>query len=184
MLGSDQWWTLISALFLHADIGHLLSNSYMLFVLSVFAFGTLTQTLRGAFTLLLLLLMAGALVSFLTLRSYLPETRLVGISGVVYILAGFWLSNYVFIDRRRNFLARLIRVIGTALVVLFPTSFEKTTSYMAHFHGFWVGVLLGVGFFTLQRKQIRSYEEVVIEEDTDAEIENADLERSAPNLSE
>ena len=35
-----QYYRLITAIFLHGDLGHLLSNSYMLLVLSIFVFGT------------------------------------------------------------------------------------------------------------------------------------------------
>lgn len=151
---------LISSLFLHGDLGHLLSNSYMLFVLSVFIFGTLTLSFSGALALMAFTLIGGALVNILTLYSYPPQTRLLGISGVVYLLAGFWFVNYLLIDRRRRFPSRLLRVLGVSLVILFPSTFEEEVSYLAHFHGFWLGLVMGTGFFYLFKKQIRSFEEV------------------------
>ncbi len=158
-----QYARLITSIFLHGDLGHLLSNSYMLFFLSLFVFGTLTQKLSSAFLLLLFSLLMGAVINLLTLHSYEPHIRLVGISGMVYWLAGFWFVNYLFIDRRRKFLGRLVRVIGVSLVVLFPTTFEEQVSYLAHFHGFWVGFLSGFLFFLLFKQRIRSFEELSVE---------------------
>lgn len=154
---------LVTALFLHSDLGHLLSNSYMLFFLSLFVFGTLTFSFLGTLGLLLFCLSGGVLVNWMTLRSYPPDVGLLGISGLVYFLAGFWFVNFLLIDRRRKLLARLLRVIGVSLVVLFPTTFEERVSYLAHFHGFWIGALFGAGYFLMFFKKIRSYEEWVVE---------------------
>lgn len=150
---------LISSLFLHGDLGHLLSNAYMLFVLSVFIFGTLTLSFSGALLLAVVSLLGGVIVNVLTLYSYPPQTRLLGISGMVYLLAGFWFVNYLLIDRRRSFPSRFLRVLGVSLVILFPSTFEEEVSYLAHFHGFWLGLFMGAGFFYLFKRKIRSFEE-------------------------
>lgn len=156
---NKELYRLISSLFLHGDLGHLLSNSYMLFVLSWLIFGTLTWTASGTILLLFLFVFSGAGVSGLTLLSYSPQVRLLGISGLVYFMAGFWFINYMMIDRRRSFSSRLVRTVGVCLVILFPSTFEEEVSYGAHFHGFWVGLMVGFAFFTVLKKKIRSFEE-------------------------
>jgi rhomboid protease GluP len=160
---------LFSALFVHGDMGHLLSNAYMLFFLSIFVFGNLALSIRGAFQLLGVLLIGGALANALTLLSYKPQVGLLGISGFVYLLAGYWFVNYLLIDRRRSFGARLVRVIGVCLVILFPTTFEPQVSYLCHLHGFWLGLVFGsLGFFMFKGK-IRSFEVFATEESPDSE---------------
>lgn len=160
VFAGNEWWRLVSALFLHADFGHLLSNSYMLLVLSIFVFGTLTRNFASAFALMLVTLLGGVGVQVMTLMKYPPEVGLVGISGYVYLLAGFWFVNYMLIDRRRKFVARLVRVVGVSLVILFPSTFEERVSYLAHWYGFWVGVAMGAAYFFTFCSWIRSFERV------------------------
>jgi rhomboid protease GluP len=130
----------------------------MLFVLSLFVFGTLSISFIGSLALLALTLAGGVFVNVLTLNAYPPEVRLLGISGYVYLLAGFWFVSYLLIDRRRKILARLLRVIGVSLVILFPSTFEERISYLAHAHGFWIGVVMGAIYFYWFKTKIRSYE--------------------------
>ncbi len=88
--------------------------------------------------------------------------RLLGASGWVYLLGGFWLTLYLLIQRQYRFSRRLMRVFGIALMVFFPTSFEPTTSYRTHFIGFIVGVAMGLYFFYSNKKKILAYEEYKI----------------------
>ena len=163
LLNGKQWYRLMTSLFLHGDPGHLISNTYMLIALSIFIFGQLIESVKGGFLLMFFLLLGGGLVNYLTVGSYPPEIRLIGISGLVYLAAGFWFINYLLIDRRRTFKARFLRTAGVALIILFPTTFEATTSYLAHFHGFWLGLVMGGVFFYLNKTAIRSHEVVKLE---------------------
>ncbi|MAV89822.1 MAG: hypothetical protein CL676_00260 [Bdellovibrionaceae bacterium] len=157
-----QYYRLITAIFLHGDLGHLLSNSYMLLVLSIFVFGTLGISNRGSFVLLLYSFLGAVAVQAMTLMSYPAQVGLLGASGWVYLLAGFWFFNYLWIDRRRKFFNRWIRVIGVSLVILFPTTFEENVSYLAHLYGFIVGALFALGYFITMRSRVRQFEEVQI----------------------
>ena len=69
-----------------------------------------------------------------------PAVRLLGASGVVYAMVGMWLTFYLTIETAYSFKMRLVRVVAFILVLLFPTTFEPTTSYLAHTFGFIFGV--------------------------------------------
>ncbi|MEO0336539.1 MAG: rhomboid family intramembrane serine protease, partial [Pseudomonadota bacterium] len=142
-----------TATLIHADFGHLLSNSYMLLIFSYFVYGYFGSIAFpfGSFIL-------AGLVNVLTVLTMPPETGLLGASGLVYLLGGFWLTSYFFIQRQHTLLPRLIRVLGIALMVFFPTTFVPTTSYMAHAIGFAVGSVFAVTFFAYKKKWIRSFE--------------------------
>lgn len=158
VFAEHQFYRLVSALFLHSDPGHLLSNLYMLLPFTFLNIGHLVRSFRGGMVMLTSFVAGGAVTNILTLSSYPPSVKLLGISGVVYLVAGFWFANYMLIERRRPLKSRLIRALGVGLVILFPTSFEFTTSYLAHFHGFWIGLIMGGIFFYINRVKIRSYE--------------------------
>lgn len=143
-----EYWRLWSALFAHADLGHLASNSLGIFVLG--------YLLTGYFSLWLFptaALAVGGLANLLTLFSYEPQTRLIGISGVVYWMGGAWLVLYLLLDQQRSVTQRILRVLGVALGIFMPASaFDPTISYMCHFYGFILGLLSGGIYYAVNRK--------------------------------
>lgn len=160
-----EYWRLWTSLLIHGDYQHFFSNAYMLFILGYFVYGYFGGLVY------LLAWGLGGLVAYISLWTYPPQVHLVGASGVIYLLAGFWLSLFVFIERKRTLAQRLLRACGVALVILFPTSFQPQTSYRAHFFGFAVGVFFAILFFLSNKKKIRSYEvQEMIVDDEDEEL--------------
>ncbi len=140
-------------MFMHGDPAHFLSNAYM--------FGILGFLICGYFGVRLyfgLLLGLGAVTHYLSLLTYEPQVNLIGVSGVVYLFAGFWLVLYVGIDRRFTIGGRLIRAIGVGLVVLFPSTIEPHVSYRAHAIGFAVGSVAGILYYLKNRDYFRKFE--------------------------
>jgi len=146
-------WRLLTALFIHGDFGHYLSNMYMLGIFSFFTFGYF-----GWNIFLSLGLAGGALVNALAIATYGPNIRLLGASGVVYLLGGFWLAVYFFVQRQYSVTSRLVRIFGMGLIIFFPTSFVENTSYRTHAIGFVVGLVLGAIYFWRNKARIRSQE--------------------------
>ncbi len=152
-----QYWRLFTSMAVHFDLAHLLANSlpFGVFVYLVFGY-------YGAFNFPLLTLALGALVDLLVLLTYSEGTTLVGASGLVYLLAGFWLMMYIFIDRRYSVIKRFMRATGFALVTLFPTSFDERVSYRTHAMGFIVGILWAFFYFLPQKSRFRDAEIVEV----------------------
>ncbi len=157
-----QLYRLWTSMFIHSDLAHFLSNSYMFIILGFLACGYF-----GVIVFLCLFLVLGPLVHFITLATYPPDVHLVGVSGAVYVLAGFWLSMFVFIERRHSIAARFVRAIGVGLAILFPTSFEPNVSYRAHAIGFALGILTGAIYFYHRKDHFRRAEIYEIEDPTD-----------------
>lgn len=149
----SQWWRIFTAVLIHADIEHLLSNLYMLWILSFFIFGYFGFRIFPLASYLI-----SALVNLLAIKTYPPDIELLGASGWVYVLGGFWLTMYVFIQRQYPVMNRLLRVTGIALVVFLPSTFAPTTSYRTHAIGFLLGVAMGIFYFIKNKKQIRNKE--------------------------
>lgn len=134
-----QWWRAVTALTLHADLTHLLSN----------------LTIGGVFIILLcrelgsglawsLLLASGTLGNLLNALVQSPAHRSVGAStavfGAVGILAAISMVRYRHHLQRRWFVPA---AAGLALLALLGTE-GKNTDLGAHLFGFIFGVLLGM----------------------------------------
>jgi len=134
-----EWWRLITALTLHADWLHLISN----------------LTIGGFFVFLLcrefgsglgwtLLLAAGTLGNWANAQMQLPTHSSIGASTAVFaavgVLAAINLVRHR-LDRRGQW--KLIAVGALALLALLGTE-GKNTDLGAHLFGFLFGVVLGV----------------------------------------
>lgn len=153
VFSQHQIWRLFTAVFIHADMEHLLSNMYMLWIFIFFVFGYFGF---GVFPVLSLFI--AGLVNALAVYSYAPQIQLLGASGLVYILGGFWLTLYLLVQRQYKFINRLMRVLGIAVIIFMPSTFVPSTSYRTHAIGFAAGVLMGIFYFYKNKKEIRSHE--------------------------
>jgi rhomboid protease GluP len=157
-----QYWRLFTGIFVHSDFMHFLSNAIPLALFSSLLYGYFGASIFPGLMLLL-----GCLIHFITLLTYPPGVTLVGASGVVYCMAGFWLMLYVLIERRFSISKRLVRSIGFALIVFVPSVFDPSVSYRAHAIGFFLGVIAALIYFRTQFEKIRQAE--VIDHDEEPE---------------
>ncbi len=134
---AGEWWRVVTAIFLHGSVEHLVGNAVALFVLGMVcehAFG------RVQFAFLFLMSgIAGSLVSMLTSAG--PS---VGASGAIFGLQGA--AIVLFRHHRERLLVR-DRRIGVVLIVwaLFTIAQGFSTSYVdngAHLGGLLAGALL------------------------------------------
>ena len=153
-----QYWRLLTSIFVHADLKHLLSNAIGVVGLSYLLYGYF-----GCKVYPCLMLGAGAVVTLIALMTYPPNTSLVGASGVIYLMAAFWLTLYVCLERRHSVGKRIIRATGFLLIVLIPTGYNPQTSYRTHAIGFGFGVLVAIFYFLLNKRRLHRAEEVEID---------------------
>lgn len=158
VFGERQYWRLLSSMAVHADERHLVVNGAVLGLLTYLVYGYFGPTSYP-----LLGLMLGAAAMGLTLQTYPPHVVLLGASGLVYLLAAFWLTSFVLIERRLSPMKRLLRATGFTLVTLVPTSFDPHVSYRAHAIGFALGLLWALAHFFTRRDAIRKEELVELE---------------------
>lgn len=153
VFGQNEWWRLFTTMLVHADTVHLAVNSIALAILAWLAYGFFGTWIYPVLTVIL-----GALVNWLALRTYPPAVTLMGASGVVYILAGLWLSSYFFIERQHSIGHRLLRLTGFSLVMLLPATLTPGVSYRTHAIGAAVGVVFGIVHFLVRKPAIRAAE--------------------------
>jgi membrane associated rhomboid family serine protease len=159
VIHQHQYWRLLTGILVHSDFMHFFSNSIPLAFFSSLLFGYFGFTI---FPLLMLAL--GCLIHLISLMTYPPEATLVGASGVVYCMAGFWLTLYVLIERRYSIANRLMRCIGFFLIVFVPSTFDPSVSYRAHAIGFVCGILSAILYFVKNKTHIREAETLELEE--------------------
>lgn len=148
-----QYWRAFTSQLMHADFTHL-GNNAIFFT----AFSILLNHYFGFWVFPVLSLIVGTLINFIALKVYDPHVYLVGISGVIYFMASFWMTMFVAIERKLNLYRRLMIATGVSLILFFPEVFQKNVSYLAHALGFGMGIFLAVGYFNLNKKYIRSKE--------------------------
>ena len=88
---AKEYWRLFTSSFIHADMAHFLSNSLMLTVMGYFVnyhYGSLIYPLFG--------FVSGIFINLYVIWNFSPNSTLVGASGVVHYLWGFWFITYVF----------------------------------------------------------------------------------------
>jgi rhomboid protease GluP len=168
-----EYWRAFTSTLLHADLNHLAHNAFFLLGLS-----TLLHNYFGFWVFPVLSLIAGGIINLIALKIYPPAVHLVGVSGVIYFMASFWLTSYMLIERRHKILSRFIYATGITLIFLFPQVFQPEVSYLAHGLGFIVGIPFAILYFAFNFKRIRSAEEWVETKKDPIELYDIELEQS------
>jgi membrane associated rhomboid family serine protease len=155
-----QYWRLITSCLIHGDLNHLLSNAFMLTLM-----GYYVSAFYGVLLFPLLSLLMGALTNYFVLLNFDdPNTSIVGASGIVYYLWGFWLSLYLCIQRHVTLNRRFMKITAISIVVLIPSQFQANVSYLAHAVGFGLGVFSALLYFLINKRFIFSFEQKEIVE--------------------
>lgn len=148
-----QYWKAFTTTLMHGDFVHLGHNT-MFFV----TFAVLLNFYFGFWIFPILSFLVGGLINLIALKVYGPEIYLVGISGVIYFMAAFWMTLFVGIERQMSLYRRLMITTGVSLILFFPDAFVQNVSYLAHGLGFGIGIILGGIYFGLKRSDLRKHE--------------------------
>jgi membrane associated rhomboid family serine protease len=138
-----EYWRLVSALFLHYDVVHLLFNLFALYVLGPGLERTI-GALRFTFCYLISGLGSTGGVILLTIVHLVQPAELVGASGCIMGIVGAWAG---FLLLHRHSPAARQRLRNILLIVAIQTAFDLSTpqvSMAAHICGLTSGFLLGL----------------------------------------
>lgn len=150
---NHEYWRLFTTTFVHADLKHLLSNSMMLSILIYFV-----SSFYGNIVAIVLSFTVAIITNLFVVLIYGGSVNLVGASGVVFYLWGFWMVLYIFLQRHKSLKGRFLRMGAVFLILLIPTEYQPRTSYLAHYIGFGLGVITGGVYYFLNLKKLRAAE--------------------------
>lgn len=157
---AGEFFRLFTSILLHAHLKHLISNAVFFLFFSYLLYGYF-----GFWIYPFLCFLLGGLVNYLTLLTYSEGISIIGASGVVYLMAGFWFTGYLYIERSRPASRRTLHVFGVSMLLLIPSAFNPEVSYVSHFIGFIVGITAGIFYLILMRDYIREKEVRIIEDE-------------------
>jgi rhomboid protease GluP len=153
VLVDGEYWRLWTAMAVHSDVPHFAFNALFFAFFSFLVYGYFGFSVYPVWSILL-----GGLTNYLSLLTYAPGTQLVGSSGLVYLMAGFWLTMYVLVESRYSLKRRLLHAVGVGWIVFLPGSLQQGISYRTHAIGFGLGIVLALVYFQFRKDEIWSAE--------------------------
>jgi membrane associated rhomboid family serine protease len=150
-VAAGEWWRLFTAVTLHADLAHLLSNittGLILFGLAMARFGT-GPALLATF-------ISGALGNVASFYMYSGPYHGLGASGMVMGALGLLAVPTVEENWRMSTVAGLVlRGIAATFLMLTLLGFSPGTDIVAHLGGFVSGVALGLVMMIIPPKRLQ-----------------------------
>lgn len=153
VVGDGEYWRLWTALLVHADTAHLLSNLSLFLPLAFMLTGHF-----GVWVFPILGFVLGGLINYIVIQTMPPQIGLIGISGVVYWMGAMWTTLFLFIDRRKSLRRRIALALFLTVVLFIPETYKPEISYLSHFVGYMLGVLSAVIVYFSRRKKIEAAE--------------------------
>lgn len=142
-----QWYRLLTSLFVHSNLKHLLSN-----LLFIVPFGGLLTNYFGWRMFPLIALLLGILTQWISITTYPLLTRLVGASGLLYVMFGLWLILYYKAETHLPWQKRWLRILGFGLIMMVPSQLVPHVSYRTHYIGLGIGLMAGWLYYRLNRR--------------------------------
>lgn len=150
---NKEYWRLWSALFAHADLGHLFGNLILFVPFSLLLTGYFSLSLFPILGFLI-----GGLINLIALNSMPLQTELLGISGLVNWMGALWLTLFFLIDNRSSLRKRFAVVIFSSVVLFAPESYKENVSYFSHLIGYGLGISTGFVYYFIYRKDFLAAE--------------------------
>ena len=136
-------WTLITAIFVHASLIHLLGNMIFLYV-----FGNTLESVTNAKRMLTVFFVGGILSFPLSLPFFPPDATFVGASAAIFTLAAV-----VMLLKPLRFSWLLLMPVGMVAIVYFLYNalavyfnLQSNVAYVSHVIGFSLGIPFGIAW--------------------------------------
>ncbi|WP_025026362.1 rhomboid family intramembrane serine protease [Caldalkalibacillus mannanilyticus] len=144
-VAAGEYWRLITPVFLHAGLGHVLFNSFSLLI-----FGPALERILGGFRFTILYLFAGFIGNVGTFLFEAGDYMHLGASGAIYGLLGLYFYMRFFrqdlIDPGSAQIVTTVLIIGAIYTAVMPG-----INILGHLFGFVGGTLLGPVIFPKQK---------------------------------
>jgi membrane associated rhomboid family serine protease len=156
LVADGQFWRLVTAIFLHVNIVHLLLNS-----LGLAIFGNLVESVIGGGRMLAVYLVSGFVASAVSFAFGSVNSIAVGASGAIFGLLGTWLAYNL---RRRQLSLARANVQGALLLIALNLVIGFSipgVDNLAHVGGLVAGIIGGFAVDGFGRRGIRTASRIV-----------------------
>ncbi|MBS7648726.1 MAG: rhomboid family intramembrane serine protease [Candidatus Bathyarchaeia archaeon] len=144
-LRKGYFWSPITALFIHANMAHLIGN--MLFL---YAFGSTLESEIGSTRTILAFFIGGVLSFILSLYFYGSNTIMIGSSAAIFTLLAIVMLikplKFSWLFLMPLGLVAILYFIYNALMIFYLNINETNIGYLGHVIGFLVGVPFGISW--------------------------------------
>lgn len=144
LISEGEYWRLITPMFLHATIMHLLFNMF-----SLFLFGPELEQIAGKIRFLTIYFLAGLVGNVSTYLIHSWDYQSVGASGAIYGMLGAFGALVYY---TKNLLPQLKQIILPIIVIgVIMTFLQSNINATAHIAGLITGFILGIIYFHPKR---------------------------------
>ncbi len=142
-----QWWRLLSYMFLHAGVMHLLMNSYALLYIGMFL-----EPLLGKFRFASAYILTGICAGLLSITMHTTSVG-VGASGAIFGMYGIFLSVLTTSHIEKTMRKTMLRSILFFVVLNLLYGLQGNTDNAAHIGGLLSGMAIGYLYYPGMKKQ-------------------------------
>ena len=151
-LEAGRIWTLVTGIFVHANLIHLIGNMIFLYV-----FGNTLESISDNSRRMLLAFFLGGLLAFLlSIPFFPPDTTFVGASAAI-----FTLTAVVMLMKPLRWSWLLLMPVGLVAVLYFLYNavavyyqYQSNVAYISHIIGFSIGLPLGILWSTQWKRNL------------------------------
>ncbi len=150
-LQEGRVWTVVTAIFVHASLIHLLGNMIFLYV-----FGNTLESVRDSRSMLIAFFLGGVLSFPLSLPFFPPDATFVGASAAI-----FTLTAVVMLLKPLRWSWLLLMPVGLVAILYFLYNglavyyhLQSGVAYVSHIVGFSLGLPLGIAWSPAWKKNL------------------------------
>lgn len=143
-ISAGEWWRLITPMFLHAGLMHLLFNMFSLFI-----FGPELERVAGRARFLTIYLLAGLFANVASFFLGGPDFAHVGASGAIFGIFGAFGALVYY---TKNAFPQLRQIMLPIIIIsVIMTFLQPGVNVIGHIAGLIVGFIIGLSYFHPKR---------------------------------
>lgn len=141
LISAGEWWRLVTPVFAHADLWHVLFNTF-----SLVLFAPALERLLGHIQFIVVYLLTGIIANLVTWLIQPPMYMSVGASGAIFGLFGMYAAILLIFKERAPMELRQV-ILPLLVISVIMTFFTANVNITAHFAGLGAGMLIGLFIF-------------------------------------
>jgi rhomboid protease GluP len=147
---SGDWWRVVTCIFIHFGIIHLVMNTYALYMVGVYL-----EPMLGKTKYIVAYLCTGIIASIVSLWWHKEGVNSAGASGAIFGMYGVFLALLFTNLIPKQVRISLLQSIGVFVVYNLIYGMKSGVDNAAHIGGLVSGIIIGFIFYTLLKKQDR-----------------------------